>query len=261
MVIASKDKLIRNALFVFGSFIVAYNGAIIVHEMGHAANSYLVGGGYSPIVLHPLSWSYTITSEPDHYAYVIWGGLFWSTIVGVIAFLAVWPLRSARTFTVSLWSCLCFVMNGVYYLVGGIAVTGDPESLMDEGVSRILIISIGMACLFMGGLMGVLAGCSLSLRQQGCSLVRTLYILAAPIGAYLIAMLVYAFFWTYEEIALWGGFVGIGLFICLSFAWVVHRLGNRFLPPVSRDITWTSVLVVNTIAGIMVTLEIMTLIE
>ena len=261
MVNAAKDKPSRIALFVFGSFIVAYNGAVIVHEMGHAANSYLVGGGFSQVVLHPLSWSYIITSEPDHYDFVLWGGLFWSTLVGVIAFLAVWPWRSARTFTLSLWSCLCFVMNGVYYLVGGIAVTGDPELLMNEGVSRILIISIGLACLLIGGLIGVLAGCSLSLRQRGCTLIRTMYILAAPIGAYLIAMLIYAFFWTYEEIALWGGFVGIGLFMCLSFAWVVHRLGNRFLPPVSRDITWTSMLVVNAIAAIIVTLEITTLIE
>lgn len=137
----------QRVLFIFSSFCVGFNAAMALHELGHAGAVWLVGGAVASITLHPFSRSWiSYQSNPDPLA-AAWGGIILGTLLALLLLLTVWPFRYKATFAAALIAMTAgFALggNGLYLLVGTLAGKGDPARLFSLGMSKTLLLVIGL---------------------------------------------------------------------------------------------------------------------
>ncbi|MDZ4689579.1 MAG: M50 family metallopeptidase [Planctomycetaceae bacterium] len=104
-----------------------------VHELGHVAGAWAVGGTVQRVVLHPLTISRTDVVDDVRPLVTVWCG----PIVGALLPLLGWwlsgrcrrPLDQALRF----FAGFCLIANGAYLAYGSFDGIGDAGELLKHG--------------------------------------------------------------------------------------------------------------------------------
>jgi hypothetical protein len=129
-----------------------------LHELGHAGAVWLAGGAVASITLRPFSRSWISYQSNPHPLAAAWGGIILGTLLALLLLLIVWPFRHKATFAAALIAMTAGCAlggNGLYLLVGTLAGVGDPARLFSLGMSKTLLLVVGVlltagGCLLIG---------------------------------------------------------------------------------------------------------------
>ena len=120
-------------LLIVSTLLGSWLGMQAVHELGHVAGAWAVGGRVVRVVLHPLTISRTDLAENPHPLVVTWSG----PLIGVAAPLLLWLLaRAARlpgSYVLRFFAGFCWIANGAYLALGSIQGVGDAGDLLRHG--------------------------------------------------------------------------------------------------------------------------------
>jgi len=148
-----RPSVLLMAVTLFGSYCLATNVAIALHELGHILGCWIGGGKPLGVVLGPqgVSGSYAardlsfgFTRDYGYLAHLL-GGFAFGILFGLLA------LALARLFqrgTAGWIACImigtmCVANNGGYLFFGGISPFDDVAGLIELGTPRWLLIVVG----------------------------------------------------------------------------------------------------------------------
>ncbi len=250
---------LKASLLIFGSFLLGYNLANIVHEFGHAFSSVLCGGRSFTISSHPFTWSYA-HSVGGGGALFSWGGFLWSDVLAFVVFSALYGLRRPSLFPILFWCSLALLVNGIYFAAGSLIGVGDPSSLVFYGYGPFLLSGIGMLSLMIGGSFAVASIGSLGVHRPIFSRTVTTCVVSFPVLVYLSAILIYTWRWNSNEIGVWGAFAAVGAAASYALSVLVYYVGARFTRKVRVPITWKLVIATNA-AGVAIIIAQLTILS
>jgi len=183
-------QAVKTSLLILGLFSFGYNASMVLHELGHALATWLSGGSVVWIEINPLSWSYMLEGTDSQYPIVSTvAGMVMDCGLSLILATVFWKSRSVISPLIYMTAVISWVSNGLYYIIDVILEEGgDPSSLVELGVHKGLIVSIGFILVILGLFFGKLI---LSRMMGGFGIVARILILMGGIYPYLLAMYIY----------------------------------------------------------------------
>lgn len=238
------SSAVKRGLLLLGSFAIAYNLSVLLHELCHLAAAYLTGGTCDGIYINPFSWSYSYSSSPNPLLHTI-AGPFGSNFFGVIPFCLAW--RWFRPFLVPflIIGPVILIFNGGYLLLDTLMRSGgDACSMIDQGVSPMLVIIAAMVLLLAGLGLSVLFVRKTRLLLGNFK--GRLITVSLGIVPYLAAMAAWNYFYNRSEIMLWLTYAVLGTVSILLAAIPSYRRIIQSDQP--YPLRWRGVITVNLFA-------------
>ena len=121
-----------------------------VHELGHVLHAVASGARVAAVDLPLVGFSRTDVSHNPHPLFVAWGGVFWGSLLPVLAWRLMPRGFRAMRAAAGAFAGICLVGNGAYLTVGWVNRVGDAGDLMKWGTPAWLVAG--------AGLVGVAAG-------------------------------------------------------------------------------------------------------
>ena len=115
-----------------------------IHETGHVLHAWASGGTLARIVLDPLGISRTDVEPNPHPQFVAWGGPVWGSVWPLVMLGIVRAAHWQRAWLIAFFAGFCLVANGAYLLGGAFFPAGDAEVLLQNGASRLALVSFGI---------------------------------------------------------------------------------------------------------------------
>ncbi len=215
-------RSLQQFLIVAGAFVLAYNGSMLVHELGHAAAVRGTGGHVQSISISPLTWSVTKYQAVPELRAATWGGFLFGTGVPLVAFLALWCLKSRLSFWALMLAVVALMSNGAYLLVGAATGTGDAATLLKMGTSIRTLYIAGAAMVAAALPLALPAGALLGIGRGRAGFEKTLMVLGLPIFLYLLTIVAFNLLLSSGEWRTWTTAIGAGSALALALATVVH---------------------------------------
>lgn len=251
---------LRQFLIVTGAFILAYNGATILHELGHAIAACATGGTVVSVSVSPLTWSATPYKSPEPMA-VTWGGFLLGTMIPLVALGVLWCLKSRLSFWAALLATVALLINGAYMLAGAATGSGDALVLMKLGLARHTLYITGAAMLAAGIALVLPMGTLLGIGRKACGFEKTLLVLGLPIFLYLLTIVAFNLVVNVEEWRLWATALGGGCALMLGLTAIVHLtaawIGGEETLRRAVPITWPAALASLVAGAAVIVLEIL----
>lgn len=208
-------------IYLLGTFLLAQIVGTLIHELGHGINSILTGGGLSRIEFSVFGWSRAILDPHGEARAVSWGGVQWSVVFALAAFLLCWIFRSRGLLFALVLAVDAFASGGQYLTVGLLTGKGDGAHLAMMGVERALIIGIAIPLILVVFPLTGLTGPLLGLGRRRSSYLSTLTI-GLPLLALSLTMLGYNMLVRASEWRFWVGSCGSTIGLVLLFGSWVH---------------------------------------
>lgn len=200
---------IKHGLLILGSFAIAYNISMLLHESCHLSAALLTGGTCDGLYINPFSWSYSKATSPNPFLLVM-AGPFGSSILGVIPFYLAYNWYRPVLLPILLIGPVILIFNGGYLFIDTLMRSGgDGCFMIEKGLSPILIIIIAIALLLAGLGLSILV-----IRRTGMlwgDFKDRLITLSLGIMPYIAAMLIWNLFYNHSEIMLWLIYVVFGV--------------------------------------------------
>ncbi len=236
---------IKKGLLLLGSFIIAYNMEVFLHELCHATAAWISGGDVSGIVINPFSWSYSYSHSP-YLLFHTAAGPLGSSLLGLLLFVILFRWTKTWLLPLLLIGPLSFIDSGEYLLVDTIMLSGgDACSLIEYGVPSFILIVSGLLLLIVGLILAFLLIKRIGLLDTNFK--DRLITFTIGIIPYLLAMLIWNYFYNYLEIMLWLTYAVSGTLLTLFVAAIpIQSLMKTSKQPYS--VSWKAVTVVNLIA-------------
>ena len=226
--------------FTLGAVVVAYNGAMLLHEFGHVIHLWVSGGTVARVYVSPIDVSYVHKGANPHPQWVAWGGPVWGAVFPALLLGLAWVSRTRLVSLTVVLATFALVFNGAYLTVGAFQPGGDTAQLLEHGAPVWSLVAVGAPMLLAGVLLAPLVAPALDVGPGRTSMAQSLLVVGLPLGGYLAAIVI-ALAVTYRLGPLMpltagpsalavGGAVGFALHrVGQARRWV--RLGARFTPP------------------------------
>ncbi len=144
------SSTVKRGLLLLGSFAIAYNFSVSLHELCHLLAAFLTGGTCDGIYINPFSWSYSKFTSPSPFLVTI-AGPFGSNFFGVIPFCLAYRWYRPVLMPFLLIGPVILIFNGGYLLIDTLMQSeGDACSMIVQGVSPMLVIIAAMVLLLAG---------------------------------------------------------------------------------------------------------------
>jgi len=82
-------RIIVLAVFMTGSVIIAFNGMVFLHELGHVAAIVLSGGEVDYIRVSPIDFGFTARAHDPHPLVATWGGPLLGCVFAIMILLPI----------------------------------------------------------------------------------------------------------------------------------------------------------------------------
>ncbi len=235
------SSVIKRGLLLLGSFAIAYNFSVSLHELSHLLAAFLTGGTCDGIYINPFSWSYANGTSPNPLLFTT-AGPFWSNFFGLIPFCMAWRWYRSVLMPFLLIGPVMLFFNGGYLLIDTLMQSGgDGCSMINQGVSPMFVIIAAMVLL--------LAGLGLSVlfvrrtRLLLANFKGRLITLSLGIVPYLATVAAWNFFYNRPEIMLWLTYAVLGTVSILLAAMPSYRRVIQSDQP--HPLRWRGVITVN----------------
>lgn len=136
---------VKMGFLLLGSFILAYLGALYVHELCHSGAALISGGDAFGIVIDPFGWSYSISNSIEHPVFHTAAGAIGSSLIGILLFMLLirWP--KPALLPLLLFGPIALINNGQYWAVDIIEETGmDACTLVNLGIPASVLLVAGI---------------------------------------------------------------------------------------------------------------------
>lgn len=245
----TKFGAVKRGLLLFGSFSIASNISIVLHELGHATAAWLSGGRVFGITLHPFSWSYCYAVSPNP-VFLAAGGVLFSSLAGVLLFMCLMRWPKPYLLPLLLIGPITLINNGDYLLVDYLVKSGgDACSLTALGIAPLIIIVVSIVSLVLGFAFSVQLVRKANLLEGNFKM--RLAVIGLGILPYSLMAFVWNFFFNRSEALIWLTYTASETVLCVLFAAVTH-LRKTQKQELSFSIGWMTVNAVNTIAVLLV---------
>ena len=222
-----RTRIFHSILLLFGAFIIAFNLAVTLHELGHATAVLIDGGQIQEFVLKPFSWSWNLGHGVEDVLFTAWGGvsigLFYTIIPLIFVRLA---KHNGIKLVIKLIAGLGFLINGIYLIIGVLFNVGDGAELTGLGVSPGLLLVMGIVFVLISLIIWSEAQRNMGIEPQE-RFSRRLLILVSGIAPYMAAIVLYNYLYNSEQLVLWTGFAATGLTSAVLFALCGHLWAKR----------------------------------
>ena len=222
----SEKDLKWSILLLFGCFCIGFNATIAFHELGHAFAMVVDGVHIKEFFLNPFSWSWTFPESLNNSLFTAFGGVTFGLLFAILPSVGTIWIRSAY-FRIPAFITATFALsiNGIYLIVGTFFRVGDGGELIQYGVPRILVLSLGsiylIAALLLFAMIQPLVGIN-----KNISIAKRIHIFGAGIFPYLLMMFLYNLLLNKKEIFLWLSFVIAGGLLILLLSIVGYYLSR-----------------------------------
>lgn len=217
--------LFRVILFLFGSYALGFNFATVLHEFGHAMAMWTTGGVIERIVLNPFSWSFVCYgSTPKYPILTAVAGVVFGTCSALLLMALVWRYRHhSWAFTLIMTGIAATMKDGLYAIVDSILLSGgDLTILIQLGIPKIWIVSIGMM-LFLIGIFLAVVSLHLIINPND-TLLKRIIILEGAFLPYTVCVVTYHYIYKIEELGLWSLYAVCKILFLLIVAILSCRL-------------------------------------
>ena len=243
----SRYDLIWSVLLLFGSFSIAFNLAIACHELGHALAMVLDRVGIKEFHLNPFSWSWTFPESLNHALFTASGGITFGLMFALLPLIGTIWIRSVYfRIPAFMTAGFAFSINGIYLIAGVFFRIGDGGELLQYGVPRILIVTIGCLYLLISLLILTSIQPVLGIKKSS-SFQKRFLIWALGIIPYLLIMFIYNLFLNQKEVWLWFSFAlgGVLLVLVVSISGHLWVRVHRALGEINRlEVGWKPVVMI-----------------
>ena len=215
-------QTIKQGLLLLGSFNIAYNLAILFHELSHGMTAIITGGTFSSIVINPFSWSYSYSFSPNQFAHISAGALGAVLISGVLFFI-LYRWANPWLLPILLIAPIAMMQEGIYYIVDIIMRSGgDACRLAGMGVHSAVLITLSLFCVVIGLVLAVPL-----IRKMGLFLFDfkgRLIVLGLGILPSTLAMLIWNWVYNSNELLLWAVYTVATIVLTLIVAVIPKRI-------------------------------------
>ena len=221
----SETSPLKRGVLLFGSFVIAFIVASLLHELCHSIVAFITGASSTGIYIHPFSYSYSFSSSPNQIAHLA-SGAIGESFIGLIIFLLTFRTKKDWILPVILVCPIAFLDNGIYYFIDTLfKAGGDATQLIYHGIPLFAIYSIAMV-LVMGGILtgyivitktGLLLG---KLRDR-------IIVLGIGTGIYILSAFAWNISFNKHQIPLWSAYAGCELFILGIITCIRFNQNNR----------------------------------
>ena len=243
------SSAIKRGLLVFGSFAIAYNLSVLLHELCHLIPGYITNGSVGHITVHPFSWSYSFSSCSYPLLKAI-AGPVGAIVFGVLLYLLL--SRWLKTFLLPLLLVgpLVLIQNGGYLVIDTLMKSGgDACDMVRKGISPFIIIAVGVLFL----ISGIILVFHLFRKTGLLSDIFKYRLITLAIGVipYLLAMLTWHLIYNRGEIILWSTYVIFGSVLAVVIAAIPVKSQN-IIPKRLGIVPWKSALSIDLLAIIFI---------
>ena len=239
----------KKGLLLLGSFPIAYELSLLLHELCHAGAAWISGGQVFGITINPFSWSHSYSISPSPFFHIA-AGVVGSSILAFLIFLLLIHWDQEWLLPLMLIGPIALLVNGEYLIMDIVKRSGgDACHLMDMGVPFYTVLSMGTIFLITGFILLFLLVRKIGLLDTNFG--NRLLILTIGIIIPLLSLPIWNFFYNRSEIMLWLTYAGSGTALTLLFAAISawFRPKDSAIPP---PVKW------KTVAGINLTMIALT---
>ena len=233
---------IKEGLLLLGAFGIAYNLAVLLHELSHGLAAILTGGTFSDMVINPFSWSYCYSFSPSQLVQSSSGALGAILIAGAIYLIFYWK-ANPWLFPLLLIAPIALMYNGIYYVVDIIMHSGgDACRLTGMGIHPAILIASGATCVIIGLILSALL-----IRKMGLFLFDfkgRLVVLMLGVAPSTLAMLIWNCVFNRNEVFLWTMYTAATIVLTLIIAVIPKRAwkSDVYKP---QQLKWKTVATIN----------------
>jgi hypothetical protein len=194
--------LLRLGLLLLGSFAIAYNAGIFLHEACHALAAVACGGRVFGISLHPFGWSHSYSLCPGHPVFHGASGTIGASLIALFVYVVLirWP--KAWLMAALLLAPATLLTGGEYWLVDILyGSNGDACRLIDRGVPSSVVTGTGAVLFVVGFILAVHLMRAVGIANQGFR-VRLAVLLVGTLP-YAAAELTWNWFHARSEFGMW----------------------------------------------------------
>jgi hypothetical protein len=154
MMTTNQTRTIKSILLLAGSFTFAFLLGELVHEYGHFLG-HLAYGNPDNVQVHVDPFGGTmivgVTSLPDKIISVTSAtGPLFNLLLAVTCLLLLWRIRKPSLLPFLLWGPIAMIQEGVNFSIGMMTPGGDAQWIATLGISKSIIVLIGLFLLVAG---------------------------------------------------------------------------------------------------------------
>ncbi|TWT31395.1 hypothetical protein [Blastopirellula retiformator] len=140
----------RRVLFGLAIVAICWLWMQIIHELGHAAATWLIGGQVELVYLVPWEISRTDFHAPQHELPIIWAGPIFGAMAPLIVWLAMRLGKSKHEPLAAFFAGFCLIANGAYLGAAIRSPVGDAAEILKQGGAVWQLAAFGGVCVPLG---------------------------------------------------------------------------------------------------------------
>ena len=222
-----RSRITVGTVLMTGSVMIAFNGMVLLHELGHVVAIVLSGGKVDYVQVFPVDFGFTARAVDPHPLLATWGGPILGCAFAVVILLLV-ALAAPRFIAPALMLVVvAFLANGMYLAVGVFSGVGDAGDLLRHGMPPWSLVAVGLALVAAGVSFASMIGAVLRVGKSYTSMPQTCLVVGLPIALYLAAMFAGpALTYSLGLPSVAGAFVAASVMGALAGA-TVHRVPHK----------------------------------
>lgn len=143
-------KRIDQLILIFTFLAFSWLAMQAVHEFGHVVGAWLTRAEVTRVALHPCIISRTDLGSNPHPAVVAGTGPIIGSLLPLVILLVARICRAPGVYLFRFFAAFCLVANGVYMVLGPSDGGVDTGVMIEHGLPRGFLISLGVPAVCLG---------------------------------------------------------------------------------------------------------------